>query len=612
MRERTGTRTMPCRFFIHIHIVLLVLFLSLSVSAQEPATVSYQLDLQNLKNHRITVKAEIPATLFTGEQPVVALPVWTPGSYKVRDYSRFLTEVTSDNPDVQVIKQSKNRWLLKGLKPGQDARLEYTVYGHELTVRTNYFTPDLSLLVGAATFLAPAPLRSEELPQARYRVTLENPQVAVSTALEKVGPQTYQAQDYDQLLDSPMVMGELTVHPFTAGGKPHSLVQAGDSRYWDTEKSLKDTLALVETQQNFWGSIPYERYIFQNLITDARGGLEHRNSTVVMTSRFATKDREDYLGWLSLLSHEFFHTWNVKRLRPAALGPFDYENEVYTRSLWIAEGITSYYDDLLVRRAGLSTRKEYLKALSKQLNRLLSTPGRQSTTLTDASFDAWIRLYQPTDDTHNSNISYYNKGAVVAWLLDTEIRRRTNGRKTLDDLMRLAYDQFQKDGFQENEFRKLASEVAGSDLQSFFRATLDSTESLPIESALEYWNLEWETKKDQPELQLGVELDEQDGRFLVSKVFSGTPAAEAGIAPGDEFIAFDGLRLQKGKALDFVEKMDRGTYPVVLSRLGKIVETNITPSAPLHQDKELKFGSKTEEAKQRWDTWLGDEKESEA
>ena len=229
--------------------------------------------------------------------------------------------------------------------------------------------------------------------------------------------------------------------------------------------SARDVEAIVRAQKNFWGFLPYEKYVFFNLLTESGGGLEHKNSTVLMSSRWATRTRSSYLGWLNLVSHEFFHTWNVKRLRPVELGPFDYENEVYTPSLWVAEGITSYYDRLLVRRAGLCTVEEYLagdppspgsdaEKSTNDIERLQTTPGRLVQPLESSSFEAWIKFYRRDENTPNTGISYYVKGAVVAFLLDAKIRRATAGKKSLDDVMRLAYERYSGPrGFTAAQFR---------------------------------------------------------------------------------------------------------------------------------------------------------------
>lgn len=592
---------------------LLFLLLLSCLALADSDSIDYRVDTSELKNHRLRVEADFPADFFQTEKRELALAVWTPGSYKVRDYSRFLSRVELKNPGASIRKTAKNRWLIEGLKPTETVRISYTVYGHELTVRTNYFTPELSLIVGAATFLAPAPLHSDLLKKRPYRVSFDDRAPVLSTSLERIGPKLFRARDYDELVDGPIVMGDITRHPFMAGGVDHELVQAGDTQYWDLAKSLEDVKTLTETIQDFWGDVPYERYIFQNLVTDTRGGLEHRNSTVVMTSRFATEDRKKYVGWLSLLSHEYFHTWNVKRLRPVTLGPFDYEKEVYTRSLWIAEGITSYYDDLLVRRAGLSTREEYLKALSKQLNRLLTTPGRQQITLADASFDAWIRLYQPTDDLHNSNISYYNKGAIVAWLLDTELRKRTQGEIDLDHVLGKAYQKFQGRGFEEAEFRALVSELSKSDFSTFFEATLDSTQPLPLQPALEYWGLEWKPKTDDEVPYLGVEVGNRDSRVVIDKVLAGSPAARAGIAPGDELIAIGDYRVPDTDSLANLKYLKTETsYSILTSRLGKLQRRDVVFSKAPHRESALHFKSEpTPEQSARWRSWLGPERKSE-
>jgi predicted metalloprotease with PDZ domain len=372
-------------------------------------------------------------------------------------------------------------------------------------------------------------------------------------------------------------------------------------------ESLRDAAKVVESVQKFWGVIPYDSYHILNLITDTRGGLEHLDSTVLMTSRFATLDRDKYVEWLALVCHEVFHAWNVKRLRPAALGPFDYEKEVFTSSLWVSEGITSYYDDLLVRRAGLSTRAEYLKALSGQLNTLMGTPGRKSLPLTEASLDAWIRLYQPTSNSVNDDVSYYNKGAVVAWLLDTEIRKATNGARTLDDVMRRAFVQFAERGFQEQEFRDLAAEVSGVDLQAFFVKALDTTEELPIADALEYWGLEWEPEdaKVAAEPYLGIHTTTGDSRSVES-VLAGSPAALAGVSPGDELLAIDGVRVPAAGPGAISKFLKVGSpYPLLLSRLGRVREVTIVGTAQPAPKRGLKVRSGKGARMARIEAWLG-------
>lgn len=587
-------------------LVVGLLLLSSVASAQDQ-TISYTVTTEKLANHMLRVEAEFPPSAFPDQERVLALPVWTPGSYKVRDYSRFLRQVQLLNDGGSLEKISKNRWKVRGLDPQTTIRVSYQLYGHQLTVRTNYFSPELSLLTGAGTFLAPAPLQSEQMPRVSYRVSFPDEPRTVYTALPSQAKNTFLATDYDELADCPFLWGEVESHAFQAGGLPHTLIQTGDLRYWDLEKSLKDLTRLVEAQQQFWGQTPYQTYHFMNLVTDTRGGLEHRNSTVMMTSRFATESRESYLKWLALASHEYFHTWNVKRLRPKALGPFDYEKEIYTPSLWVAEGITSYYDDLLVRRAGLSTEKEYLKALTSQLNHLWQTPGRQALPLTSASWDAWIRLYQPTEDTVNSSISYYNKGAVVAWLLDSEIRRRTDGKKSLDDVMVAAYDRFSGQGFEEDEFRQLCQQVSGLDMEEFFALTLDSTEELPLQPALDYWGLSWEPKdsKAGEKPYLGLNAKSEGGRLVAKEILADGPAAQAGVAPGDELISLDGVRLPSDELSSALKSLKQGqSYPLMVARLGRIKTLSVRLSEPPYLERKLKIERKEPLFESRRQDWL--------
>ena len=261
------------------------------------------------------------------------------------------------------------------------------------------------------------------------------------------GSHRYRAVDYDELVDSPIVIGNPAVYEFTVDDKKHYLVNVGEAGVFDGAKAAKDLEAIVREQRRFWGSLPYDRYIVMNVLTAvpgqiAGGGLEHKNSTLLIAGRWATRTRQSYLAWLELASHEIFHAWNVKRLRPVELGPFDYENENFTRSLWVVEGVTDYYGELLVHRAGLSTQVEYLDALSNKIEEVQTTPGRQVQSAELASHDAWIKYYRPDENSPNSSVSYYTKGAVLGFVLDARIRKATAGAKSLDDVMRAAYQKF--------------------------------------------------------------------------------------------------------------------------------------------------------------------------
>jgi predicted metalloprotease with PDZ domain len=439
--------------------------------------------------------------------------------------------------------------------------------------------------------------------------------IRVLTGLPSIGENRFRADDWDHLIDSPIYSGNAPAHEFEAGGAVHLLVNQGEATLWDGTSAKAATKAIVEQTQKMWGVVPYDRYVFFNLIVDARGGLEHRNSTILMTTRYAMKKRKETIEWLTLVSHEFFHTWNVKRLRPEALGPFDYENEVYTRDLWIAEGITNYYEVILVRRAGLITVKELFDLVSDAIEQLQTTPGRFSQSLSQSSWDAWISLYRRDENSANTGISYYLKGSIVALLLDAEIRRRSSGKASLDDVMRAAYERFSaRKGFVSDEFRALASEVAGHDLSGWFAANVDGTGELDYTPLLDWFGLEMKSKNDkakdeEPEKKgwLGLVTSESDGRLIIDQVRRDTPAYDAGLNAEDEIIAIDDYRVV---AKDWKERLEHyrpgERVEVLVSRRGHLERVPVTfgeePEKPwrvsIREDA-------SEEQKARLEEWIG-------
>jgi predicted metalloprotease with PDZ domain len=356
----------------------------------------------------------------------------------------------------------------------------------------------------------------------------------------------------------------------------------GESGVWNGPASATDVEKIAAELVRLWGETPYDRYVFLNMITEAGGGLEHRNSTLLMTSRWATSARSSYLRWLALVSHEQFHAWNVKRLRPIELGPFDYENEVHTESLWVVEGITSYYADLVVRRADLSTTEEYLEALSRQIRGLQTTPGRQVQPVALASYDAWIKYYRADENSPNTSVSYYTKGAVIGFLLDMRIRAATGGRNSLDDLMRLAYERFSGPrGYTPEQFRTVADEVAGVDLSAWFARALDSTEELDYDEALSWLGLEFAEDADEPdddeEGWIGLVTRVADGRRLVAQVRRDTPGYVAGFNVGDEILGINDYRVLPAEWNDRVSQTPPGTgISVLVSRRGALMRLAVT------------------------------------
>jgi predicted metalloprotease with PDZ domain len=493
-----------------------------------PEPIRYTLTFPAPETHYVEVEASVP----TGGQPAIELmqPVWTPGSYRIRDYPRHVEELRAEsgggNP-LPLSKTRKNRWRVQTWGAPRLV-LSYRVYGREMTVRTNFIERDFALLNGAPTFLtlADGASRTHEV-----AVVLPKGWADVLTALDPSphgGPDLFVAPDYDTLVDSPIYAGSAALYPFTVDGVPHLLANEGEGGIWNGPRSAADVERIVTAARRFWGGLPYQRYLFLNLITEGSGGLEHRDSTVLMTSRWKSRTREAYLEWLGLVAHEHFHAWNVKRLRPIELGPFDYDAERYTRALWVAEGITSYYDDLLVHRAGLSSREEYLRDLSKTLRAVQKTPGRRVQTLEAASFDTWIKYYQPDENTANSAISYYTKGAAVALLLDTRIRRTSGGTRSLDDVMRLAWERFGEPGFTGKQFEALAAEVAGEDLMPFFDHALRSTAELDYAPALEWLGLRFGPTEPGTAPPAPVQEPEAEGSAATAEAIEPAPPGPEG------------------------------------------------------------------------------------
>ena len=512
----------------------------------KPEPLQYTLHFPAPHTHYVEVAVKIPTCGRTSME--LRMAVWTPGSYLVREYARHVEAVkahTADGASLSVSKTSKNRWRIAA--GGTDAvLLTYRIYCREMSVRTNWIDADFALLNGAPTFLT---LVEDSARPHDVHLVLPPNWTTVMTGLSpcpKVGRHSYRAADFDTLVDMPILVGNPTVHAFEIGGKPHYLVNEGEAGAWDGPRSARDTEKLVRAHWRMWGgSLPYDQYLFINMLTQAGGGLEHRNSTVLMANRWCTRSRKSYLDWLRLVSHEYFHVWNVKRLRPAELGPFDYEREVYTKNLWIAEGVTAYYTELGVRRAGLCSDSEFFEGLSALIRRLQMTPGRLVHPLEMASYDAWIKLYRGDENTPNTTISYYTKGAVVAFLLDAKIRSATDDAKSLDDLLRLAYARYSGQmGFRREEFRLMAEEVAGLPLGHWFVRALETTEELDYSEALDCLGMRFAPAEASCKSGwTGLETRDAGGRLLISQIRRDTPGWHAGFNVDDEILAIDDNRV---------------------------------------------------------------------
>jgi len=544
--------------------------------------IRYTLSFPAPQTHYVEVRAKVPTS---GHDEVeLTMAVWTPGSYLIREYERHvegLAATAADGSALSVQKSAKNRWSI-ATGGASVIDVAYRVYGREMSVRTNWVEAGFALINGAPTFLTLA----DGVPRP-HEVTIVLPpswtrSVTGLTPVEGTN-ESYCAPSYDLLVDSPILVGSPAVYDFEIEGTPHYLVNEGEAGVFDGARAARDVEAIVREHLRFWGSKPYDRYVFINLITESGGGLEHSNSTVLMTSRWATRTPKAYLGWLELASHEFFHVWNGKRLRPIELGPFDYEREAHTRELWVTEGITDYYGDLLVHRAGLSTREEFLDSLSDKIEALQTTPGRSVQSVSASSFDAWIKHYRPDENSPNTTISYYIKGAVLAFLLDVQIRQTTGGRATLDDAMRAAYEKYSgARGFTREEFRAVVEGVAGTGVGSFWASGIEGTSELDYREALALLGLRFKPAappagKVAPKAWMGAVTKNDGGRLVVSQVRRGTPAYDAGLNADDEIVAMDEFRVRGDQLESRLEQYAPGArVSVLVARRDRLTRLDVT------------------------------------
>lgn len=588
-------QTLIFRFLL---ITLMLIAATDTIAAQSVEPVRHTLRFPDAKNHYIHVESIFP----TGgaAEIEVFMAVWTPGSYLVREYARNVDRVEAadgaGNP-LPIAKSRKNRWLVKtGGAP--TVTLRYPVYCREMTVRTNFVGDTVAMLQGAATFLS---LVGQN--QRPHRVTVELPShwkrsVSPLPLAASGDANTYEAADYDTLVDSPIVAGNPDIFEFEVQGKKHLLVNTPASALWDGPKSVAAVRKIVEEYAEMWGQLPYERYVFFNMLVEAGGGLEHKNSTMLMTSALASRSGDAFYGnpsakppqggWLSLVSHEYFHVWNVKRLRPRELGPFDYESENYTESLWVAEGITSYYADLALLRAGLIDRGDYLARLSGAITDLETQPGRLVQSAAESSYDAWIKAYRPDENSPNSGISYYTKGNVMGFLLDARIRQETRDAKSLDDVLRLAYQRYAgAHGYRPEDFRDCVREVAGPNVAAWVEKAERQVTDLDYNEVLDHFGLRFRAPaapaagnagRDQTVRGwLGAETKVNGASVFVTAVLRGAPAFDAGLSVDDEILAIGDRRIPASLWPRLGEYYHVGeTVEMLVARLGQLVKIPVT------------------------------------
>lgn len=460
------------------------------------APIRYVVRVPAPETHEAVVEAVLPAA---GRASLdLMMPTWSPGYYVVEDYAakvRGLAATTPDGRPLAVEKTTANHWTVQ-TDGAREVRLTYSVFCHERTVTTNWVDTDYGVFNGAPTFITLA-----ETGRRPHEVRMDMPPSwpVVMTGLDQApggAANTFRAPDYETLVDSPIVAGPLTVRRFEVAGRPHFVVSVGDTDGWDGDRAASDLRRFVEENRRFWGELPYRKYVFLLLFRPGGGGLEHKNSnlsTVVARPRprpdGAPAPADAPWPSLGLQAHEYVHLFNVKRLRPVELGPFDFETAPTTGSLWMAEGVTSYYSGLLLTRAGLQTPETYLVSLSSLIGGLQTSPGRRLQSVEQSSLEVWTNSLSGVN-AGPGTVSYYNKGQVLGLLLDARIRRATGGRRSLDDAMRLAYRRYSGErGFSPGQLRQTFETVAGVSLADWFRSAVSSTDELDYTELLDWFGL---------------------------------------------------------------------------------------------------------------------------
>ncbi len=505
-------------------------------------TLAYVVAMPQPHTHLFEVTAQIDQwSLPTLD---LKMPVWTPGSYLVREYARHIPQLTAksaENRPLTTTKIAKNHWQI-ATAGHQRITVQYQVFANELTVRTNHLDATHGYFNPAALFFY---IPGHE--QQPIDIAIEPPSGwQVTTPLPSTATNIFTAANFDQLVDSPFEIGQHQVHDFNAAGKPHQLAIWGEGNL-DISQAIADIQKIIGTTAQIFGDLPYDRYLFLlHLSANSYGGLEHKNCCSLLYPRWQLGSKENYQRFIQLVAHEFFHLWNVKRIFPQAFEKFNYDQENYTPSLWFSEGVTSYYDLLIPARAGIYDRFTFLKELSKEISRYLTTAGRRVQPLTSSSFDAWIKLYRPDANSSNSQMSYYLKGAMVTLLLDLLIRDRSNGQCSFDDVLRklwLDYGQLER-GFTATGLEDLIQIVAGVDLQEFYQSYLYGLTEIPFNDYLRPFGLEVVAIDPEPRSPYwGAVVKSEQGQAVIKTVVSDSPAAVAGIDAGDVLLAINGYKV---------------------------------------------------------------------
>ncbi|HEX3141096.1 MAG TPA: PDZ domain-containing protein [Rhizobacter sp.] len=546
--------------------------------------ISYRLEIADAHAHlfRVTLTVPQPAA---GQR--FSLPAWIPGSYLVREFARHLSGLQAKQGTREVALTQLDKATWSAACTGRTAlTLSYLVYAFDSSVRTAFLDANRAFFNGTSVFLR---VHGREAEPHRMELRGLPKGWGVATAMPALKGATYEAAHYDELVDHPVEMGRFWRGSFKAAGVEHEFVVAGALPDFDGDRLLADARRICETEIAFWHGRKktfFKRYVFMlNAVDDGYGGLEHRASTALIASRRDLPQRgkaelnDGYVTLLGLISHEYFHTWNVKRLRPAEFTALDYTRENYTELLWFFEGFTSYYDDLLLLRAGLIDEARYLKLLAKTLSGVLGLPGRKVQSVAQASFDAWVKYYRSDENSPNATISYYTKGSLVALALDLTLR--SEGQGSLDEVMRLLWERSAGGPIGEADIAAALEQVGGRSYARELQAWVHGTDDLPWRALLAQAGVAWSQQTPSVAQRLGLRASESALTGIkLSHVLRGGAAEAAGLSAGDEVIAIDGWRVRR---LDDMPRLmaAKGPTPMLVVRDQRLLTLAIAlPAAP--------------------------------
>ncbi len=530
-------------------------------------TVDYTIVPIDPAAHLFGVTLTVKAPAADGQ--VFSLPAWIPGSYMIREFARNIVRIQAQSGGRRIALEKLDKHTWRAAPSDGPVVLHYEVYAWDLSVRAAHLDQTHGFFNGTSVFL-----RVHGLEDVPHIVEIQRPagpayeSWRVATALRELkakryGFGLYAADNYDELIDHPVEMGSFALATFTAHGVPHDIVITGQVPRLDMARLAADLKKVCEAQIALFEPktrrAPMDRYVFMTLaVGDGYGGLEHRASTALICSRNdlpvqGQKEMSDgYRTFLGLCSHEYFHTWNVKRIKPAAFAPYDLNSETYTPLLWLFEGFTSYYDDLMLVRSGLIDEQQYCKLVAKTANSVLRGSGRTKQSVAESSFDAWVKYYRQDENAPNSVVSYYAKGSLVALAFDLTIREGSGGKRSLDDVMRALWQRYGREffegrkeglGISESEVEALFDEVAGLKLRKLFDRYVRGTEDIPLDKLLAPFGITAADNRKNAKPGLGVRTTREANDCKLANVYEGGPAHRAGLSAGDLLVAVDGLRV---------------------------------------------------------------------